>query len=123
MHLVDDFYANDAIFSDPIGTHLGAEAIKRYYAGLYENVSNITFEFSSVLGSGDDFAAIWVMHLSAKKLNRGNPISVPGVSHIRFAPNGGKAIYHRDYFDMGCFIYEHVPILGSLVQFIKRRLK
>ena len=30
--------------------------------------------------------------------------------------------YHRDYFDMGEFIYERVPVLGSVIRAIKRRL-
>ena len=122
MHLVNDFYAKDAVFCDPIGTHHGVDAIKRYYAGLYENVSSIKFEFTSIIGAGDEFAAVWVMHLSAKKLNGGKPISVPGVSHIRFVHNCDKVEYHRDYFDMGCFIYEHVPVLASVVKYIKRKL-
>ena len=122
MHLVDDFYAKDAEFSDPIGTHHGVASIKRYYAGLYESVSTISFEFTSVLGNADDYSVVWVMHLSAKRLNGGKPISVPGVSHLRFQHNGDKVVYHRDYFDMGCFIYEHVPLLGSIIRMIKRRL-
>jgi len=31
-------------------------------------------------------------------------------------------IYHRDYFDMGAFVYENIPVLGSVVRYTKKRL-
>lgn len=122
IDLVDQFYSQDALFIDPIGTHRGLASIKKYYSGLYQNVSSISFDFSSVMENGEHYAAVWTMHLSAKNLNRGKPISVPGVSHIQFSSDGSKVVYHRDYFDMGCFIYEHIPVLSALIRFIKSKL-
>ena len=34
----------------------------------------------------------------------------------------GKVFQHHDYFDMGEFIYERVPVLGGVIRAIKNRL-
>jgi hypothetical protein len=44
------------------------------------------------------------------------------VKSIRFGGNQGKVIYHRDYFDMGAFIYERVPVLDRVIAYVKGKL-
>ena len=82
----------------------------------------MTFEVPTVINEGDEQTIIWVMTLKTKKLNKGKPIIVPGSSHIRYNEEG-KAIYHRDYFDMGEMVYSHVPIVGRMVNFVKKKMK
>ena len=57
-----------------------------------------------------------------KSLNAGKPIAVDGVSVIKVGGMQGKVIYHRDYFDMGAFIYEHIPLLGNVIKGIKAKM-
>ena len=122
MPLVSQFYSTEASFCDPVVIIKGAPAIEKYYSGLYQNVEEIKFEFAELIEAGNWVAAPWIMHLKAKKLNAGKLISVPGISHIQFESSSGKAIYHRDYFDMGAFVYEYVPVLGMVIRFIKEKL-
>ena len=122
IDLADTFYAEDVVFEDPLGKITGLKDLKKYYAGLYKNVISIRFEFSSVIRQGDEEVGIWVMYLKAKSLNGGEEIALKGNSHVRYNAEG-KAIYHRDYFDMGEFIYEHVPVLGSIIRVVKGKLK
>lgn len=121
--LIDEFYAPEALFEDPVGTHRGLDAIRAYYAGLYQNVTAIRFDFGTIVKDGSTVCAPWRMFLRATKLNRGNEIALPGISYITFDIERMRATYHRDYFDMGSFIYEHVPVLGSVVRYAKRRLR
>ena len=53
-------------------------------------------------------------------LRAGDTIRVEGASYLR--THNGKIYYHRDYFDMGAMLYEHLPLLGRIVQRIKKRL-
>ncbi|MBU6375646.1 MAG: nuclear transport factor 2 family protein [Bdellovibrionales bacterium] len=121
MDLVDRFYAVDTHFLDPVVDLRGREAVRKYYENLYRNVESIRFEFSGMVQQGDDQVAFWTMVLRAKGLNGGKEVRVIGNSHFRFEPSTRLAVYHRDYFDMGEFIYERLPVLGGLIRYIKSR--
>ncbi len=121
LPLIEEFYDANVEFHDPVGTIRGAKKITAYYEGMYKNVKSIRFDFSSFVENGDDLVGIWKMTLETDKLNGGKPIVVDGTSVIKF--KNGKAVYHRDYFDMGAFVYEHIPVLGFLVRTVKDRFK
>jgi hypothetical protein len=122
LHLADDFYDQDVIFQDPIVELRGRDALKAYYADMYENVTSIRFDFSGGIEKAEEAVVFWTMEVRAKGLKGGDPVLLEGVSHIRFGGKEGKAIYHRDYFDMGAFVYENVPVLGSIIRYTKKRL-
>lgn len=55
------------------------------------------------------------------RLNGGELISLEGCSLLRW--NGaGKVVRHRDYFDAGALLYQHVPLLGAAIRWLQRRL-
>jgi hypothetical protein len=62
---------------------------------------------------------IWTMRYAHPRLNKGNEITLEGASHIRYEE---KVYYHRDYFDGGRLLYEHVPLLGSVIKQLKKRM-
>lgn len=122
MALLDDFYDPAASFQDPVHRLQGVEQIRHYYENLYKNVESIRFEYPQGFESGDTVTLVWKMHLVSPSIDSGKEITVDGVSVITFGGAQGKAIAHRDYFDMGEFIYERVPVLKSIIGFIKARL-
>jgi hypothetical protein len=122
LHLADDFYDPDVVFVDPIVDLKGRDALKAYYADMYENVTSIRFDFSGGFEKDEEAVVFWTMEVRAKGLKGGDPVLLDGSSHIRFGGESGKVIYHRDYFDVGAFVYENVPVLGSLVRYAKKRL-
>jgi hypothetical protein len=122
IHLADDFYDTDVVFLDPIVELRGRDALKAYYADMYENVTSIRFDFSGGMEKDDEVVVFWTMEVRAKGLKGGEPVLLDGVSHIRYGGDSGRVIYHRDYFDMGAFVYENVPVLGSIVRYAKKRL-
>ncbi len=122
LHLADDFYDPDVLFRDPIVELKGRDALKAYYSDMYENVTSIRFDFSGGIEKDEEVVVFWTMELRAKGLKGGEPFLVDGSSHIKFGGEEGKAVYHRDYFDMGAFVYENVPVLGSIVRYTKKRL-
>lgn len=122
MDLVDSFYDKQAVFQDPLGTHVGREAIRKYYANLYKNVKEISFDFTKVIEQDNMQTVVWTMTL-VSELRSGKPIKLDGASVIEFGGKENKAVFHRDYFDMGEFVYEGIPVLGGMIRFIKRKLK
>lgn len=122
LYLVDEFYDPQVKFIDPIVQLNNREELTQYYKDMYKGVESITFEFSGEIVQGDEHMVLWKMIMIAKKLNKGKPVTVEGVSHIRFGGDEGKAVYHRDYFDVGAMVYEHVPIVGGLTRYVKKKL-
>jgi len=122
LNLADDFYDPDVLFRDPIVELRGRDRLKAYYADMYENVTSIRFDFSGGIEKEEEAVVFWTMEVRAKGFKGGEPVFLDGASHIKFGGESGKAVYHRDYFDMGAFVYENIPVLGSIVRYTKKRL-
>lgn len=122
MHLADDFYDPDVVFRDPIVELRGRDSLKAYYVDMYKNVTSIRFDFSGGIEKNEEVVVFWTMELRAKGLKGGERVLLDGTSHIRYGGESGKVIYHRDYFDMGAFVYENIPVLGPIVRYTKKRL-
>jgi len=121
IYLVDDFYDERIRFVDPVAMIDSRTALKDYYARLYRDVISIKFDFTEEVAKGDTLFLEWTMHLISRR-NNGQPVSVKGISHIKFGGREGKAVYHRDYYDMGEFVYERIPVLSSVIRLIKSQL-
>ncbi len=122
LDILDDFYSPEVLFRDPIGEVKGLPALKRYYGRMYENVQEIRFEATDEVAQGNAHVLVWTMYLRARGLNKGNEVELEGISVLHF--NSEELVsYHRDYFDMGAFIYTHVPVLGRVIRIINRRLE
>jgi len=123
MHLIEEFYDEKIVFVDPLGQHSGQASIKEYYTKLYKGAEYVRFEFEDQIKQENSEVLFWKMTLKSPNLNGGNEYTVPGNSHFVFSPTTQKCVYHRDYFDMGDFVYERVPILKSIIRFVKSKLK
>ncbi|MCA9400021.1 MAG: nuclear transport factor 2 family protein [Candidatus Omnitrophica bacterium] len=125
MHLVDAFYDESIVFQDPLISLNGRQAMRQYYERMYKNVEYIHFDITDeIFLEGEGKATlVWRMTLIAKHFNGNKPLKLDGVSVIHFGGKDGKAVYHRDYFDMGAFVYESVPLLGSIIRFIKKKMR
>ncbi len=121
LDLLKEIYSDDIRFSDPAHSLNGLPALRDYFAELYANVEDITFDFSSPRISNDQVFVQWVMRLRHPRLNRGGEVEVPGISCLHFTEND-LVDEHRDYFDLGVMLYEQLPLLGFLVRAVKRRL-
>ncbi len=113
----EDFYDPAAIFEDPMVKLDGRDKLIRYYARLYDNVLKIRFDVTSEICVADETYARWTMHLNHKRLKGGRTISVDGCSYVRSL--NGKAVFHRDYFDLGSMLYENIPGFGSLTKMVR----
>ncbi|EWG97873.1 nuclear transport factor 2 family protein [Halomonas sp. BC04] len=116
-------YTDDVVFTDPLHHIEGREALERYFQGLYENVTECRFEFHDRLRQGTEACVTWTMRLSHPRLARGRPVLVEGCSRLSFSTDDPRRVCrHRDFFDAGAMLYEHLPILGPTVRVLKRRL-
>ncbi|WP_019529547.1 nuclear transport factor 2 family protein [Dasania marina] len=112
-------YDKCAVFEDPAHTINGLDDIARYFHNMLANISYCHFEIDDVIERDRQAFVKWVMRFSHPRLGKGKEIKVPGVSYIKF---DARILYHRDYMDMGSMIYEHVPLLGSVIRKVKSEM-
>lgn len=120
LHTLEDVYHPDVVFEDSAHRIEGWQALKHYFETLYTNVHTCQFDIKEYQQVDDTGFLTWLMTLEHPKLRNGTPVHVRGVSHLKMQE--GKVIYHRDYFDLGEMLYEHLPVLGMVIKGIKRRL-
>lgn len=121
LHLLQGVYSSDIQFIDPAHEINGLEHLTEYFSLLYQNVESISFEFQDVVQQDRTCYLQWEMTFSHKSLARGKTIVLTGATFLRLN-QVDMVCYHRDYFDLGAMLYEHIPILGSMVSYMKRRL-
>ncbi|WP_375057770.1 nuclear transport factor 2 family protein [Zobellella sp. DQSA1] len=114
-----EVYAEEVHFCDPAHDLHGLEPLMTYFEGLFAHVSQCRFDIAQVMEQQGEAFVRWQMVFSHPRLNGGEPVLVPGVSHLRFDE---RVYYHRDYFDLGELLYEQLPLLGALIRALKRRL-
>jgi len=117
---VEAFYGPTVEFEDPFIKVTGREALLAYYTKLFADVKELVFDIQTEFQSGDETVAVWTMTMKHPSIAGGEAVVVDGVSYVRF--ENDQAVYHRDYFDAGAMVYEHVPIVGSIIRYVKGRV-
>jgi hypothetical protein len=118
--LIEHVYEENMVFKDSFHTINGIDDFKEYCASLYENLNACEFDFHKSWVTENDAMLTWTMHYSHPRLRGGETISVEGASQICF---NDKIYSHQDYFDGGRLLYEHVPVLGSVISYLKKRMQ
>ncbi len=119
LDLLDEIYSRDVTFIDPVHELSGLPALREYYRRLYQGVIRCRFDFDDEFVQDGRAALIWSMQFEHERFRKHGVMTLGGVSHLRFTD---RVFYHRDYFDMGAFLYERVPLLSGVIRTIKRRL-
>ena len=117
--LIEQIYDEDIEFIDCFHHIKGMANFNRYCGSIYENFAHCQFEFHDEFIKPDCAMLTWTMEYIHPKLNKGEMIYVKGSSHILFHD---KIYRHQDYVDAGAMLYEHVPVLKRIIQFLKNRL-
>jgi ketosteroid isomerase-like protein len=121
LAVLAELYHEDMVFIDPLHEIHGLQAMQAYCANLYANVSRIDFRFHQCQQLTPDEAVLrWTMTFEHPRLRGGRPIAVDGCSFLVFRE--ARVCWHRDYFDAGALLYEHLPIMGRLITWLKGRL-
>lgn len=120
LHRLDELYSQNIRFQDPLHRVDGLADLRRYFAGLYANVQELRYDFHGFdeVAPGQGYLR-WILHYRHPRLAGGALVSVEGCSHLRW---GERVEFHRDYFDAGALLYERLPLMGSVIRWLKRRL-
>lgn len=119
LAILNTVYDERAVFEDPAHKITGLDNITGYFQGMLANISYCRFEINDVIQNDGQAFVKWSMNFSHPRLGKGKDIQVPGVSYLKFDE---RILYHRDYMDMGAMIYEHIPVLGTIIRKVKSEM-
>ncbi|MBN1635076.1 MAG: nuclear transport factor 2 family protein [Deltaproteobacteria bacterium] len=114
-------YAADAFFNDTLTELNGAEEIERYFIRTAQTTERVIGRITAMAVSDGDYYFRWEMDVQFKKFKKGQIMHSIGMTHIRFDDHG-KVVLHQDYWDAASGLFEHIPVLGSVIRLIKSRL-
>lgn len=109
----ETIFDTKAIFADPFQRVQGIKAIINVFRHMYQSLENPRFEILESIQNQDSGYIRWRFHY--------NTASFEGVSHIRFGKDG-KVLSHIDYWDAASNIYEKLPVLGSILRWLRGKL-
>ena len=121
LSLLDQIYHPDIIFIDPLHRIDGLENLTSYFANMYQNLVHGQFTIHQVLTQENKVSIYWTMAFSHSKIKAGETVEFDGNSYLEYQDD--KVILHRDYFDGAAMLYQHIPVLGGLINIVKKRAK
>ncbi len=113
------FFDAQSEFQDPFQKVKGINAIHNIFLDMYERLQEPRFSVDEVISSDDVAYLRWSFSYRLSEASQED--SFVGVSRVTFTKSA-KVQSHIDYWDAGQNIYEKVPLLGSIIRLIKKRI-
>ena len=111
------YVTEDVRFKDPFNDVRGIDEMGKIFRHMFGNLQNVKFQVHEMASEGQVCFMSWRFEGNL----RGRPWAFDGASVIRFAEEG-RVVEHIDHWDVGRDFYEHFPIIGTLLSFLRRRL-
>lgn len=113
------FFNKNIDFKDPFHHVIGVEKVFSIFQSMYRNLENPRFKVIEIVSQRNISYLKWEFTFKFKNKTIENKFF--GTSRIVFDLDG-KALIHEDYWDAAQNIYEKLPIISSLIKFIKKRI-
>ena len=119
---LNETYAENFFFNDTLVTLHNRRELQKYFEHTQKNIDFMSFKILDVQETGYDVFIRWTMHTKFTVMGQSSNVQSIGMSHLRFN-NEGKIILHQDYWDSMQGFYQHIPIIGGVLQWIKNGLQ
>lgn len=116
-----DLYDANAYFKDPFNEVNDIAAIEKIFALMFVSLHEPRFVVTTKIAQGSEAFLTWDFEFRIKKYKPNITQTIRGASHLRF-DEAGHVVFHRDYWDAAEELYEKLPLIGTLMRFVKRRV-
>lgn len=113
-----EFYAANARFIDPFNDVHGVAAIERIFRHMFSQVEHPTFSVSGCYTGPCGAMLVWEFRFASG----GRPVVVHGASQLIFEADG-KIVHHQDFWDPAASIFMRLPLVGTILRWLYRRLE
>ena len=116
-HELSRIYTEDVWFKDPFNEVSGVAEVTRIFTHMFEQVDAPRFVVTKSVLQDEHAFLTWDFLFRMKR--SATEQCIRGATHLRFAGDG-RVAFHRDYWDAAEELYEKLPVLGSLMRWLKR---
>lgn len=116
----DAFYTHDAYFKDPFNEVHGLSGVQAIFSHMYTTLEDPRFVVTGRMVDGSQCFLTWDFKFRFKHFDRNTEQTVRGSSHLLLTDDG-RIRSHRDYWDAAGELYEKLPVVGSLMRWLKKR--
>ena len=116
-----DLYSENIHFSDALILTEDKQVIVKHFSDLEAAGNQVKVTMHQKLISGNDVFLVWSMEARFTPIRTERISDSLGVTHLRFDDNG-RVILHQDFWDSTEGFFRHIPVLGSVVNSVKRRV-
>ena len=118
-----DIYTADAQFKDPFNEVQGIAAIAGIFNHMFDSLEAPRFVITQQVQQGNQCFVTWDFLFAMPQIRGGQTQTIRGASHLVLREDQGtwRVAVHRDYWDAAEELYEKLPVLGSLMRWLKRR--
>lgn len=119
---LDQYFAANARFKDPFNDVRGLDDIRHVFTRMFDTCLAVDFTVKDRFMADDVGCLVWHFRFTPDIAGfRDKTWTIDGASRIRFDTDG-KILEHIDFWDSGEYFYSRLPLIGSLIRFIKRRV-
>jgi ketosteroid isomerase-like protein len=120
---IADLYTADAQFKDPFNDVQGVAAIERIFAHMFDALDAPRFVITQQVQQGAQCFVTWDFLFAMRRFDAGQTQTIRGASHLVLREEAGvwRVAVHRDYWDAAEELYEKLPVVGSLMRWLKKR--
>jgi ketosteroid isomerase-like protein len=114
-------YAPAARFKDPFNEVQGVAAIEQIFRHMFESLHEPRFVVTQRMLQGREAFLCWDFVFRFQSFRSQQLQTIRGATQLRFDEQG-RVELHRDYWDAAEELYEKLPLVGSLMRWLKRRV-
>lgn len=114
-------YTDDVWFKDPFNEVQGLEKVGHIFTHMFEQVDAPRFVITHSVLQDDQAFLTWEFLFRMRRFSDEEQC-IRGATHVRFASDG-RVAYHRDYWDAAEELYEKLPVIGSVMRWLKTRAR
>ena len=123
VNRIAEIYTADAQFKDPFNEVQGVPAIARIFEHMFDTLEAPRFVITQQVQQGAHCFVTWDFLFAMRRFDAGRTQTIRGASHLVLREEAGvwRVAVHRDYWDAAEELYEKLPVVGSLMRWLKRR--